>query len=68
MSKSIKAEVAINTFFSKLKAAMVRPRMAPPVPNNPAEKPDKLPPTIAFFRLGLITRSFFSKNNNDKCR
>lgn len=37
-----------NTLFSRLKAAMVSPRMAPPVPSNPAVKPDSVPPIIEF--------------------
>ena len=52
--KSINAEVAMKTLFSKLKAAIVSPLIAPPVPNKPAENPEKEPPIIAFFLLGAM--------------
>ena len=34
-----------NVFFSKLNAAIVKPCIAPPVPSNPAEKPESEPPS-----------------------
>ena len=46
MPISIAAEVAIYTFFSKLKADIVMPLTAPPVPNKPAAKPEIEPPII----------------------
>mgnify|MGYP006998116770 CR=1 FL=1 len=49
--KSMAAEVAIKTLFSMLKAAMVTPRMAPPVPKSPAEKPNNDPPIAEFSDL-----------------
>ena len=61
--KSINAEVAINTLFSKLNAAIVKPLMAPPVPNNPAENPEKEPPINAFLLFGAITILLFIRNN-----
>ncbi len=44
----------MNTLFSKLKAAIVSPLIAPAVPNKPAENPEKEPPIIAFFLFGAI--------------
>ena len=37
------ADVPTKKFFSKLKAARPIPRIAPPVPVNPAKKPARLP-------------------------
>ncbi|MDA0984680.1 MAG: hypothetical protein O3C56_02610 [Bacteroidetes bacterium] len=50
--KSINADVAIKTLFSKLNEAIVKPRIAPLVPNRPAEKPEKEPPIKAFLLFG----------------
>lgn len=61
--RSINAEVAIKTFLSRLKAAMVKPLIAPPVPNKPAENPEKEPPIIAFFLLAEITSLLLTKKN-----
>ena len=66
MAKSIKAEVAIKALFSRLKAAMVKPRMAPPVPRSPAENPESEPPTIAFRALGLKTISLLIRKSKLK--
>ena len=44
--KSMAAEVAIKTFFSNSNATRVSPRIAPPVPINPAKKPETVPPAI----------------------
>ena len=52
------ALVAINALFSILKAAIVIPRIAPPVPSTPAAKPDKLPPIID--SLGSVLQLNFS--------
>lgn len=57
------AEVAMKTLFSRLKAAIVRPRMAPPVPSNPAENPENEPPIIAFLLFGKIIILLFIKKN-----
>lgn len=61
--KSINAEVAINTLFSILKAAIVNPLIAPPVPSNPAEKPDNEPPITALLLLSFMTNFFLIKNS-----
>jgi hypothetical protein len=61
--KSIKADVAINALFSRLKEAIVRPLMAPPVPNNPAENPENEPPIIAFLLVGDIVSFLLIRNN-----
>ena len=53
----------MNTLFSKLKAAMVKPLMAPPVPSNPAENPEKEPPIMAFLFVGDTTTSRLNRNN-----
>ena len=60
--KSIKADVAIKTLFSRLKEAIVRPLIAPPVPSKPAEKPDNAPPIREFFLFAAITNSLLYKN------
>lgn len=60
------AEVAIKAFFSKLKAAIVKPLIAPPVPNSPAEKPDSAPPLIAFLLFAGITNSFLYRKRELK--
>lgn len=52
--KSITADVAMNVSVVKLKAARVMPRMAPPVPSNPAIIPDKVPPNTEFKVVGFI--------------
>lgn len=52
------AEVAPKALFSKLNAAKVSPRIAPPVPSNPAENPDKVPPMNEFVRVGRIRSDF----------
>lgn len=51
----MRAEVAINVLLLRLNAAMVNPLMAPPVPSNPAEKPDRAPPSTAFLVFGWTT-------------
>lgn len=56
--KSMMAEVAINISFSRLNAARVIPLIAPPVPNNPAKKPDITPPPMEFFRFGFNSKFF----------
>ena len=56
--KSITADVAMKQFFSRLKAANVMPRIAPPVPKSPAAKPDKEPPAIELKNVGLRVRFF----------
>ncbi len=61
--KSIKAEVAIKMLFSRLKAAIVKPRIAPPVPRSPAEKPDKEPPITAFLLLAGTTSFLLIKKS-----
>jgi len=53
----------MKTLFSKLKAAIVSPLIAPPVPKSPAEKPDKIPPVMAFLLFGFMIRFFFIKNS-----
>ena len=40
---------------------MVKPLMAPPVPNKPAEKPDKVPPTMALPLEGLNVKVFLMR-------
>ena len=71
------AEVATKTDFSTLNAAIVMPLIAPPVPSNPAKKPDKLPPIKLFFLLASNFNSFLmikrilnpiKKNANTSCR
>lgn len=57
------AEVAMNLFLSSLKAAIVIPLIAPPVPSSPALKPDKVPPKIAFFILATTANLLKIKNN-----
>ena len=64
--KSMKAEVAIKTLFSRLNAAIVNPLIAPPVPRRPAENPDNIPPKTEFFLLGVTTRSFLYKKTELK--
>ena len=56
------AEVAMKTFFSKLNEAIVNPLIAPPVPNKPAENPEKAPPRMAFLLLGAIVNDLLIKN------
>lgn len=56
--------MAINTFFSKLKAAMVSPRIAPPVPRRPAENPDKPPPIMAFRLTGFMINFFLIRKRS----
>lgn len=58
----MKADVAINTLFSRLNAAIAKPLIAPPVPNNPAEKPESDPPIKAFLLFGLMIKFFLIKN------
>lgn len=48
----------MNTLFSMLKADIVNPLIAPPVPSKPAENPDNPPPIIEFLFVGLITNCF----------
>ena len=62
--KSMNADVAIKTLFSKLNAAMVSPLIAPPVPRRPADRPENDPPKIAFFLFGAITKLFLTRNND----
>jgi hypothetical protein len=56
--------------FSKLNAVIVSPRMAPPVPKNPAKNPDRLPPIKVSFRpvlnenLGLIRKKILKPTKN----
>ena len=57
----MKADVAIKTLFSRLNAAIAKPLIAPPVPNNPAEKPENDPPIKAFLLFGLMIKSFLIK-------
>lgn len=59
--KSMIAEVAMNALFSRLNAAIAKPLIAPPVPNNPAEKPEREPPIKAFLLFGLMIKSFLIK-------
>ena len=66
IKKSIKAEVAIKTLFSKLNAAIVNPLIAPPVPRSPAENPERAPPEIAFLLVGEIIKSFFKRKRRLK--
>lgn len=63
MAKSIAAEVAMKIFFSKLKAAIVIPLIAPPVPNKPAVKPESELPIKVLLEVGFTTNSFLIKNN-----
>lgn len=56
MKKSINAEVAIKTLFSRLKAAIVNPLIAPPVPRSPAENPERIPPLMAFLFVGEMIK------------
>ncbi len=63
--KSINAEEAINMLFSKLKAAIVSPLTAPPVPKKPAKKPDKTPPATASLLPSLIFNLGFKMNNKN---
>lgn len=56
----------MKTLFSRLNAAIVNPRIAPPVPKSPAEKPERIPPTAAFDLVGFITRFLKIKNNKLK--
>lgn len=51
--KSIMADVAIKTFFSRLKEARMRPLIAPPVPNNPAAMPERAPPETELANVGF---------------
>ena len=53
MPMSIMADVAIKISMSRLKAANVNPRIAPPVPKNPAVIPDKAPPLIELKNVGF---------------
>ena len=63
--------------FSKLNAVIVSPRIAPPVPKNPAKNPDKIPPIkvslspVLNEKLGLIKKNKLNiTKNTDKaiCR
>lgn len=53
--KSMIAEVAIKTSFSRLKAAKVKPLIAPPVPSKPAVIPDNAPPETELTSVGFST-------------
>lgn len=66
MNRSIKADVAMNTLFSNLNAAITSPRIAPPVPSNPAENPETEPPIQECFAVGGITNVFLTKNSKLK--
>lgn len=53
----------MNTLFSKLNAAIVKPLIAPPVPNNPAENPEKEPPIMAFLLFGEMVILLLIRKN-----
>ena len=53
----------MKTDFSRLYAAKVNPRIAPPVPNNPADNPENTPPNAEFILVGLIFKWLFIKSN-----
>ena len=64
IARSIIAEVAMKDSILRLYAARVIPLMAPPVPNNPATKPETIPPPIELDKVGLSAR--FLKISNSK--
>ena len=56
------ADVAIKTSVLRLKAASVIPRIAPPVPNNPAVIPENIPPRIEFLTVGFTSNDLKERN------
>ena len=62
--RSMTAEVAIKISLGRSNAANVNPLIAPPVPNNPAVIPDKVPPLNEFINVGFTDKCL--KINNSK--
>lgn len=62
-AKAMTAAVAIYWDFFKLKAIRNAPLRAPPVPINPARKPETLPPNMEIFFAAGNFKSGFNKDN-----